>query len=68
MHAGREHIPQDMCPAEKGGSIILFGVAERMILLAAGDGRSSSASLRIDAYASSKITTDDFVELSEFIH
>ena len=38
-------------------------VAERVRLLAAGDGRSSSASLRTDAFASSKIASGDFVEL-----
>jgi hypothetical protein len=43
-------------------------VAERVRLLAAGDGRSSSASLRTDAFASSKIASGDFVELGGFFH
>jgi hypothetical protein len=47
---------------------LVFEVAERVRLLAAGDGRSSSASLRTDAFASSKIASGDFVELGEFVH
>ena len=46
----------------------LFILAERVRLLAAGDGRSSSASLRTDACASSKIAPGDFVELGAFVH
>ena len=43
-------------------------MAERVRLLAAGDGRSSSASLRTDACASSKIASGDFVELGGVVH
>ncbi len=38
-----------------GRAELMSRVAERVGLLAAGDGRSSSASLRTDAFASSKI-------------
>ncbi len=43
-------------------------MAERVGLLAAGDGRSSSASLRTDACASSKNRAAIFVEPSGFVH